>query len=74
MVDVQKGVANETVVKEAITVPLAKSDGLVRKEKLNSESTTMPINVVNMSQKARAKFDSDYEMAVFRNGQNSIYP
>ena len=74
MVGVQTGVANKTIVKEAITQPLAKSDNLAEKEKLNGESKIMPINMANMSQKVKVEFDSEYEMNVFKNKQNSIYP
>ena len=74
MVDVQTRVANETTTKETIIEPLAKSDNLVRKEKLNGEPRTMPVNMVNMSQKVRTEFDSKYEMIVFENEQKSVYP
>ena len=33
----------------------------------------MPVNMVNMSQKAKVEFDFEYEMAVFKNEQKSIH-
>ena len=74
MIDVETGAANETAIKEVITKPLAKSNNLARKEKSNSECRTMPVNKVNMSQKASVEFDSVCEMDVFENEQKSIYP
>ena len=67
MIDVETGATHEIVIKEAIIEPLAKSSNMVGKEKLNGESRTMLVNIVNLSQKTRTKFDSKYEMVVFEN-------
>ena len=64
MVDVRDVSSHKTITKEAIAAPLAKFDNVVEKKKLIDESRTMPVNVVNMSQKVKVKFNSEYEMAV----------
>ena len=74
MVDVEGGSAREIITKEIITESLAKSGNVVTKKKLKDKSRTMLVNMLNMSEKANAKFDSEYEIAIFKNEQKLIYP